>query len=110
MSRGTDRLSQRPDTLYFAAVTSEPAARPKPKFLRLSRADLVYCLAVVAVYVGAMLVSIVFRRFPLDRMAVLAEAALTGHLDSPTFKGTVDTVEMGGRYYVAVGPLQLAPY
>lgn len=91
-------------------MTSEPAARPKPKFLRLSRADLVYCLAVVAVYVGAMLVSIYFRRFPLDRMAVLAEAALTGHLDSPTFKGTVDTVEIGGRYYVAVGPLQLAPY
>jgi hypothetical protein len=43
-------------------------------------------------------------------MMVLAERLLQGHLDSPAFAGSVDSVERDGRYYVAVGPLQVVPY
>jgi hypothetical protein len=77
---------------------------------RLSRGDLLFCVGVVAVYVGAVYASIHGHRLPTDRMMTLAEQVLNGRLDSDTFKGTVDSVEMGGRYYVAVGPLQLLPY
>jgi hypothetical protein len=41
---------------------------------------------------------------------LLAERALGGHLDSAAFKGVVDSVEVDGRYYLALGPLQLLPY
>ena len=77
---------------------------------RLSRGDLLFCVSVVVVYSVAMLASIYWRHLPTDRMMTLAEQALTGRLDSDTFKGTVDSVDMGGRYYLAVGPLQLLPY
>jgi hypothetical protein len=41
---------------------------------------------------------------------IVAERALGGHLDSNALKGTIDTVEIGGRYYLALGPLQLLAY
>jgi hypothetical protein len=67
-------------------------------------------VAVAAAYTVAMIASI-HRSHPVtDRMITLAQRALTGHLDSDTFKGTVDSVYMGGHYYLAVGPLQLLPY
>jgi hypothetical protein len=65
---------------------------------------------VAAVYVAAMLVVIHYRHFPVDRMMVLADQVVQGRLDSDTFKGTVDSVNVGGHYYIAVGPLQLLPY
>lgn len=78
--------------------------------LRLSRGDALFCVAVIAVYAVATAATIHWRHLPTDRMMVLAEQILRGHLDSPTFKGTVDSVEFAGRYYVAVGPLQVLPY
>jgi len=74
------------------------------------RGAVLYLLAVLAVYVTATAVAIYFRGLSPDRMMVVAQQALGGHLDSPTFKGTVDSVEAGGRYYLALGPLQLAAY
>jgi hypothetical protein len=86
-------------------------AQPNPRFWnRLSRGDLFFCVGVVAVYAVAVFASIHGHHTPIDRMMTLAEQVLNGHLDSGTFKGTADSVEMGGRYYVAVGPLQLLPY
>ena len=43
-------------------------------------------------------------------MMIVAERVLAGHLDSVALKGTVDSVDIGGRYYLALGPLQLLPY
>ena len=37
-------------------------------------------------------------------MMLVAEHALGGYLDSSALKGTIDTVEIGGRYYLALGP------
>lgn len=89
----------------------QASARLNSRFWnRLSRGDLVFCVGVVAVYAGAVFASIHGHHIPTDRMMTLADQVLTGHLDSETFKGTVDSVEIGGRYYVAVGPLQLLPY
>jgi hypothetical protein len=45
-----------------------------------------------------------------DRMMVLAERLVHGRLDSPSFAGTVDSVVIDGRTYLAVGPLQVVPY
>jgi hypothetical protein len=92
-------------------VTVTVAPPPNPRFWRrISRGDWIFVASVVVVYAAAMIASIHFRGFLLDRMMVLAHQVLVGHLDSDTFKGTVDTVDMAGRYYVAVGPLQVLPY
>jgi hypothetical protein len=74
------------------------------------RGDILYLLAVLAAYVAATTLAIHFRGLEPDRMMTVAERALGGHLDSNTFKGTVDSVEFGGRYYLVLGPLQLAAY
>lgn len=74
------------------------------------RADLWFLMAVAVVYVGvtAFVASRVGHN--PDRMMVLAEQVVRGRLDSPTFAGTVDSVAISGRYYLAVGPLQMLPY
>ncbi len=72
--------------------------------------DLIFYGTVVAVYVAAAFLALHATHPAPDRMMVLAERLVQGHLDSPTFAGTVDSVEWGGRYYVAVGPLQVVPY
>lgn len=41
---------------------------------------------------------------------LLAERIWQGRLDSAAFAGTVDSVTLAGRTYVAVGPLQVVPY
>jgi hypothetical protein len=71
--------------------------------------DLAFCLAVVVVYTATMFL-VLPSRIPVDRMMVLADQVLQGRLDSATFKGTVDSVDVAGRYYIAVGPLQVLPY
>jgi hypothetical protein len=92
-------------------MTQAAAAPPNSRFrIRLSRGDLLFCVAVVAVYAAAMLASIYWRRLETDRMMTLAQAAVAGHLDAAGLKDTVDSVSLDGRYYLAVGPLQLAPY
>jgi hypothetical protein len=77
---------------------------------RLSRGDVRFVLAVLAAYLVATCLAIQWRHMGPDPMMIIAERALTGHLDSDAVKGIVDTVEIGGRYYLALGPLQLLPY
>jgi hypothetical protein len=90
-------------------------ARPANRFgWSVSRGDLIFVLAVAAAYVGMNLVELklhpsVTGSWP-DRMYVLAQRILAGHLDSPQFAYTVDSVARDGRYYIAVGPLQVVPY
>lgn len=74
------------------------------------RADVWFFVAVAVVYIGV--TAFVASRIGHnpDRMMVLAQQLVHGRLDSPTFANTVDSVALGGRYYVAVGPLQTLPY
>jgi hypothetical protein len=65
---------------------------------------------VVIVYVAAAGLALHVTHPAPNRMMVLAERLVQGHLDSPTFAGTVDSVAWDGRYYVAVGVLQVLPY
>ncbi len=81
-----------------------------PRSSRLARSDLAFSLVVFFGYALIPFLAIVTRHTGADRMMVLAQQVLQGHLDSPTFAGTVDSVERSGRYYIAVGPLQVAPY
>ena len=84
--------------------------RPTPIRRLLARPELIFALAVVAAYVAATALAVVFDHAVPDRMMLIAERALGGHLDVDKLKGSVDTVNIGGRYYLAVGPLQLLPY
>ena len=77
---------------------------------RVSAADFVFYATVAVVYVVAAGIATHTFQIAPDRMMVLAERLVQGHLDSPTFAGTVDSVQVGGRYYVTVGPLQVVPY
>jgi hypothetical protein len=77
---------------------------------RLSRGDVLFALAVLGAYLVATALAIHWLGLLPDRMMIIAERALSGHLDSAALKGSVDTVEIGGRYYLALGPLQLLPY
>ncbi|MFI5258771.1 MAG: hypothetical protein ACHQ01_04075 [Candidatus Limnocylindrales bacterium] len=87
------------------------AIPPVPRtWHRLGRGDVLFCAAVILAYVAATLASIYWRHLPTDRMMTMAQAVLSGRLDSDTFRWTVDSVDVGGRYYLAVGPLQLLPY
>ncbi|MGC8633755.1 MAG: hypothetical protein ACP5VP_03700 [Candidatus Limnocylindrales bacterium] len=74
------------------------------------RVELLYGVAVVIVYVAAAGLALHVTHPAPNRMMVLAERLVQGHLDSPSFAGTVDSVARGGRYYVAVGVLQVLPY
>jgi hypothetical protein len=78
--------------------------------LQVARADLFFGVAVLAAYVAATALATQLDSANPDRMMLVAERALGGHLDSDALKGTVDTVNVGGRYYLALGPLQLLPY
>jgi hypothetical protein len=75
-----------------------------------ARADLVFALAVAIAYAGVSALLVILGNGAPDRMMIVAERALGGHLDSDSLKGAVDTVEVGGKYYLALGPAQLAPY
>jgi hypothetical protein len=90
-------------------VTTSRRRLPAP-LARLPRADLAFALAVIIVYLGATAVVMVLTNVDPDRMWYVAQSALHGHLDSDKLKGAVDIVDMNGRYYIAVGPLQLLPY
>jgi hypothetical protein len=69
-----------------------------------------YRIAVLAAYALATLMFIRIHHLSADRMMIMADRIAQGRLDSPQFAGTVDSVAIGGRYYIAVGPLQVAPY
>lgn len=76
----------------------------------LSRGDALYVIGVAIAYVAATCVAAAAYHLIPDRMMVLAERIFQGRLDDPSFAHTVDAVAIGGRYYVAVGPLQVLPY
>ena len=91
-----------------------PTTRPQAPWRRavasLPLADLAFYAAVVVVYgLAAAMATRTFHLAP-DRMMVLADRMAAGHLDSPTFAGSVDSVTLAGRVYVAVGLLQVLPY
>jgi hypothetical protein len=97
--RSGDRASSRP--VAGVGVGSRwPIARAW-----LSGGDVAWLVAVAVVYVGAtVLAAIAFGPKP-DRMLVLAERILAGHLDAPAFAGTADSVTIAGRSYMVVEPL-----
>jgi hypothetical protein len=76
----------------------------------ITRGDAFFAAAVVVAYGVATLLAIAWRGFFIDRMMLVAERALGGNLDSVALKGTIDTVDIGGRFYLALGPFQLAEY
>lgn len=97
--------------VYFAAMGSDPAATPSAEpWHRVSRGDLLFGLAVLVVYGVATAIAIFGRHVIVDRAEAVAESLLAGHLDAVVLKGTVDTVDINGHYYLAVGPLQILPY
>lgn len=98
-------------SVYFPAMTptTPPGSRPAA-WKALALGDRTFALGVLAAYLVATALVLHWHHLGPDRMMLIAERALTGHLDSNALKGTVDTVEMGGRYYLALGPLQLLPY
>jgi hypothetical protein len=77
---------------------------------RFSRGDLVFCLLVAVGYVVAAIVALHWQREGTDRMIALAERVIAGHLDAPALAGTPDVVQSDGRFYLAIGPLQILPY
>src|SRR5664280_234221 len=77
---------------------------------RVARGELAFGIAVLAVYATAATLATLLDPTTPDRLMLVAERALGGHLDSDSLKGTVDTVNVGGRYFLAVGPLQLMAY
>ena len=102
----------RPVWLPILAIVT-PAIPPEKQLAiwkRTSRGDVLFVLAVLGAYLVATLLAIQWRGFFPDRMMMVAERALGGHLDSGALKGTIDTVEISGRYYFALGPLQLIAY
>ncbi|MGD0409032.1 MAG: hypothetical protein ABSB34_08590 [Candidatus Limnocylindrales bacterium] len=92
-------------------MKSDPAAAPsaEPRY-RLNRGDLLFGLAVLVVYGVATAIAIFGRHVIVDRAETVAESLLAGHFDAASLKGTVDTVDINGHYYLAVGPLQIIPY
>jgi hypothetical protein len=101
----------RDGSLYFALMApSTPPDSQLARRRRPSRGDVLLALGILAAYVVATALAIHWRHLALDRMMIIAEQALSGHLDSNAVKGTVDSVEIGGRYYLALGPLQLLAY
>jgi hypothetical protein len=94
-------------------VLVTPAASPDRQLApwkRHARGDVLFAAGVLVAYVVATFLATQWRGFFPDRMMMVAERALSGHLDANGLKGTIDTVEIGGRYYLALGPLQLAAY
>jgi hypothetical protein len=77
---------------------------------RVSRTDILYVALVTSVYAVATYFMIQQYHLGADRMMVLAERVFNGRLDDPSFAGTVDSVQIGDRFYIAVGPMQVVPY
>ncbi|MGD0863525.1 MAG: hypothetical protein ABSA21_12360 [Candidatus Limnocylindrales bacterium] len=90
-----------------ADVTAVQRVRP---WYRLSRGDLLFVLAVLVAYGLAAVIAIIGRHLPVDRIIIVAISVVNGHFDASALKGSGDTVELNGRYYLAVGPLQILPY
>jgi len=66
-------------------------------------------LAVLVVYLVAAWIGVHWRHADPDRLMLVAERAVTGHLDAAALQGRRTRSRSNGRYYLAVGPLQLLP-
>jgi hypothetical protein len=75
-----------------------------------NRADVLFVAAVAATYAAIAIVAFAISHQGPDRMMVLARRIFDGRLDDPSFQGTVDSVALGGQFYIAVGPMQVLPY
>jgi hypothetical protein len=76
-----------------------------------ARPDLLFALAVVCGYAGATIAAFLLSSpHAADRLMLVAERVLAGHFDSDALKGAVDTVQIGDKYYTALGPAQLFAY
>ena len=76
----------------------------------VARNDFIFGLTVLVAYCLAALLSTRLDPTTPDRLMLVAERTLGGHLDSNLLKGTVDTAYVGGHYFLVVGPLQLIAY
>ena len=90
-------------------VAPPPNRLPGARF-RVARADLYFGLVVLVAYAAISAVVANADKANPDSLMLVAERALGGRLDSDSLKGAVDTVNVDGRYYLALGPLQLLPY
>lgn len=100
-----------PSLRQQSPVPRRPPARNRRVVSALrARSDLLFLVAVTLAYVGLMIRFVLLVHGADDRMMVLAERITQGRLDDPSFAGTVDSVTIAGRSYVAVGPLQVVPY
>ncbi|HEX7492289.1 MAG TPA: hypothetical protein VF337_11370, partial [Candidatus Limnocylindrales bacterium] len=77
---------------------------------RVAKSDLLFAVAVAAVYAMATALAIGIDKAGPDQMTLVAEGALRGYLHADGLKGGVDVVLLGGHYYLALGVLQLLPY
>lgn len=77
---------------------------------RKAKADLLFGVGVLSFYVMATALGASLASPGPDSMMLVAQSALAGHLDAPGLKGVVDTVNISGHYYFALGPMQLLPY
>ncbi len=77
---------------------------------RLARADVAFALTVLAAYALATDMAMTVAKVKPDFLMLVAERVFGGHLDSDALKGGVDTVNVGGHYFIALGPLQLLSY
>lgn len=77
---------------------------------RFAQADLIFAFSVLTAYALATAMATSVGNVKPDMLMLVAERALGGHLDSDALKGGVDTVNLGGHYYIALGPLQLLSY
>ncbi len=76
----------------------------------INRADAGFVVLVALCYLVATVASTSAHGLVPDRMMVVAVRLVKVQLDCPSFAGTIDSVLRDGRYYVAVGPLQVVPY
>ncbi len=97
-------MAMRQRTLPAAEET--PGARAIAPAIALSRSDAGWCLLIAGLYVVFTALAAWYYHLVPDRLMTLAEQIMRGRLDSPAFENTVDTVAFGGRFYLAVGPLQ----
>jgi hypothetical protein len=82
----------------------------RPRLSGIGRGEAVFATVVVVGYGLAAIFSVLSGPNIPDVMMAVAERVLSGNLDTPLLAGTADTVGVGGRYYLAVGPLQILPY
>jgi hypothetical protein len=91
-------------------TVASPSDRFRARWFPVARNDLIFGITVLVAYGVAAFLSTLLDPTTPDRLMFVAERALGGHLDSNSLKSTVDTVDVGGHYFLAVGPLQLIAY